>query len=83
MLIGLFFVVVSTRENDGGATTRMKRVEPGSVLAANEPAWPVGPPYPAGLSEREVEVPQLVLAGHTNPEIAELLVISPHTTTRT
>ncbi len=35
--------------------------------------------YPAGLSEREVEVLRLVAQGLTNKQIAERLIISPNT----
>jgi DNA-binding CsgD family transcriptional regulator len=35
--------------------------------------------YPAGLSAREVEVLQLVAQGLTNPQVAELLYLSPRT----
>jgi DNA-binding CsgD family transcriptional regulator len=37
---------------------------------------------PAGLSRREVEVLRLVAAGHTNREIAAMLIVSEHTVAR-
>jgi predicted ATPase/serine/threonine protein kinase/DNA-binding CsgD family transcriptional regulator len=37
------------------------------------------PPYPAGLSAREVEVLRLVAQGLTNEQVAQQLVISPRT----
>ena len=41
---------------------------------------PTKPPrYPAGLTEREVDVLRLIAAGRSNPEIGEHLFISPHT----
>ena len=50
-------------------------------LAAGQPAAPepVRPTYPAGLSQREVEVLRLVAQGLTNAEIAERLYLSPRT----
>jgi len=38
--------------------------------------------YPAGLSEREVEVLRLLAAGMTNPEIAARIVLSAGTVAR-
>jgi DNA-binding CsgD family transcriptional regulator len=35
--------------------------------------------WPAGLSDREVEVLRLIAQGYANRQIAERLAISPHT----
>ena len=47
------------------------------VLGARLAAEPEGPP--GGLTPREIDVLRLVAAGHTNPEIADKLVISIRT----
>jgi DNA-binding CsgD family transcriptional regulator len=43
------------------------------------PPAPNAPTYPDGLTAREVEVLRLVAQGLTDPQVAEQLVISPHT----
>jgi len=47
------------------------------VLGARLASEPEGPP--GGLTPREIDVLRLVAAGHTNPEIADKLVISIRT----
>ena len=52
-----------------------------SPSAGQPPAPSVKSPmtYPDGLTAREVEVLRLVAQGHTDAQVAEQLVISPHT----
>jgi DNA-binding CsgD family transcriptional regulator/membrane protein implicated in regulation of membrane protease activity len=49
------------------------------VRPVAEPALEVAGPHPFGLSAREVEVLRLIVAGLSNAEIAERLVVSPRT----
>jgi DNA-binding NarL/FixJ family response regulator len=46
---------------------------------ATAPPVAHAPTYPDGLTAREVEVLRLVAQGLTDPQVAEQLVISPHT----
>ena len=55
----------------------------GPDLASVEQAsLPQASGVPAGLSTREVEVLLLVAAGHTNREIAAMLIVSEHSVAR-
>jgi DNA-binding CsgD family transcriptional regulator len=51
----------------------------GGLLASRSPLQDGKVRYPAGLSRREVQVLRLAARGHTDPEIAEKLVLSPNT----
>jgi DNA-binding CsgD family transcriptional regulator len=51
-------------------------------LLREPPAAGTAPAYPAGLSEREVEVLRLIATGRSNQEIADTLVLSVRTVER-
>ncbi len=52
------------------------------LAAAGRRAAPAPRQWPAGLTDREVEVLRLVARGKTNRQVAELLVVSPKTVGR-
>ena len=52
------------------------------LAAAGQRAPPAFSPWPAGLSDREVEVLRLIARGSSNREVAGQLVISPKTVGR-
>ena len=60
-----------------GMRPLMERVADLQERAASQPAKP--PAYPDGLTQREVEVLQLIAAGRTDREIADELFISART----
>ena len=53
--------------------------ERAGTLRAAAPAAPPAPAWPAGLTDREVEVLRLIAAGRSNRAIAQALFISPNT----
>jgi len=62
------------------AEGRTLTVEQAFAAQRPAPAPPAkAPSYPAGLTERELEVLRLVAQGLTNAQIAEQLIVSPHT----
>ena len=63
---------------EGQALTVEQAVDEALALASELEA-DCPPTYPAGLTEREVEVLRLVAQGLTNREVADRLVVSPRT----
>jgi DNA-binding CsgD family transcriptional regulator/tetratricopeptide (TPR) repeat protein len=53
--------------------------ERAGTLRVAAPAAPPAPAWPAGLTDREVEVLRLIAAGRSNRAIAQALFISPNT----
>jgi DNA-binding CsgD family transcriptional regulator len=53
--------------------------ERAGILRTAGAAAPPAPAWPAGLTDREVEVLRLIAAGHSNRAIAQALFISPNT----
>jgi DNA-binding CsgD family transcriptional regulator len=63
-----------------GMRPLIERVKP--LRDSIEAQPPNSPKYPAGLTERQVQVLRLIATGRTNWEIAEELVLSEHTVQR-
>ncbi len=62
------------------AAGRLDRVAADAVLgAAGQPRVPSRSPWPAGLTDREVEVLRMIARGQTKRAVAETLVIAPAT----
>ena len=53
--------------------------EAGAATPAPPGTTSASPPYPAGLTAREIEVLRLVAEGLTDPQVAERLFLSPRT----
>jgi predicted ATPase/DNA-binding CsgD family transcriptional regulator len=71
-------------EPDEAIAYALSEEKPSATFATPEqtPAPPSIPPYPAGLTSREVEVLGLVAQGLTNAQVAERLFVSPRTVHR-
>ena len=62
------------------AISETRRPDRRSSIPGSVPSWPPSPlGRPGGLTPREAEILGLIAAGHTNPEIADQLVISVRT----
>ena len=66
-------VAARTEASGSGSTAATKAGAPAGARPFS------GGTFPAGLSAREVEVLRLIAAGHTNAEIAGILVVSANT----
>jgi DNA-binding NarL/FixJ family response regulator len=64
------------------AAARQTFAELGATSAESEAALAMAPTLPRGLTPRELEVLRLVATGKSNPQIAEILVLSEKTVAR-
>ena len=62
-----------------GDSTISPRVATRLIERVRDPSRRSGPPAPATLTARELEILRLIVEGRENHEIAEILVISPST----